>query len=69
MENLIIEAKKGNEEAFTQLFLILKEELYRIAKVKLNNDYDINDAIQETMINAYKNIKKSRKAKNVRRNK
>lgn len=58
MENLIIEAKKGNEEAFTQLFLILKEELYRIAKVKLNNDYDINDAIQETMINAYKNIKK-----------
>lgn len=58
MENLIIEAKKGNEDAFTQLFLILKEELYRIAKVKLNNDYDINDAIQETMINAYKNIKK-----------
>lgn len=58
MENLINEAKKGNEAAFTQLFLMLKEELYRIAKVRLNNDYDINDAIQETMINAYKNIKK-----------
>lgn len=40
MENLIIEAKKGNEDAFTQLFLILKEELYRIAKVRLNNAYE-----------------------------
>lgn len=58
MENLIIEAKNGNEDAFTKLFLMLKEELYRIAKVRLNNDYDINDAIQETMINAYKNLRK-----------
>lgn len=40
MENLIIEAKNGNEDAFTKLFLMLKEELYRIAKVRLNNAYE-----------------------------
>ena len=45
MENLINEAKKGNEDAFTKLFIMLKNELYRIAKIRLNNDYDINDAI------------------------
>lgn len=58
MENLIIEAQNGSEEAFTELFLNLKDDLYRISKVRLNNDYDINDAIQETMIKAYRNIKK-----------
>lgn len=58
MEELISEAKQGNKEAFTQLMLELKNELYKIARIRLSNNEDIEDAIQETMIEAFKNIHK-----------
>lgn len=58
MEELILEAKKGNIEAFTLAILNIKNDLYKIAKVKTSNEEDIQDIIQETMLNAYKNIKK-----------
>lgn len=58
MDELIYRSKKGDEKAFTELILIIKSDLYRIAKTRLNNDYDINDAIQETIIKSYKHIKK-----------
>lgn len=57
-EELIIQAKNGNKEAFTVLMQSFQKDLYRIAKTRLKSDYDIADAIQETMINAYKHIKK-----------
>lgn len=58
MEDLIQKSKNGNTYAFTELILNIKNDLYRIGKSRLNDDNDINDAIQETMIRAYKNIKK-----------
>lgn len=58
MEELVQKAKNGNTYAFTELILNIKNDLYRIAKTRLNDDNDINDAIQETMLNAYKNITK-----------
>lgn len=58
MKELIIRSKNGDEEAFTELILSIKSDLYRIAKTRLSDDNDINDAIQETMINAYKHLKK-----------
>lgn len=58
MEELVVKAKKGDKEAFTQIVLILKEDLYKIAKTRITNEADIEDAIQETMIEAYKSIKK-----------
>ena len=58
MEELIIQSKQGNQEAFTQLILSIKLDLYKIAKTRLSSDYDIRDAIQETMIIAYTNLKK-----------
>lgn len=58
MEELIIRSKNGDEKAFTKLILSIKNDLYRIGKIRLNDDNDINDAIQETMINAYKHLKK-----------
>lgn len=58
MEELIIRSKNRDEKAFTELILSIKNDLYRIGKTRLNDDNDINDAIQETMINAYKNLKK-----------
>ncbi|MCI8470463.1 MAG: sigma-70 family RNA polymerase sigma factor [Clostridia bacterium] len=58
MEELIIRSKNGDERAFTELILSMKNDLYRIGRTRLNDDNDISDAIQETMINAYKNLKK-----------
>ena len=58
MNDLIESAKKGDKEAFTSLIQTIQYDLYRIAQTRLNDDYDINDAIQNAMINAYKHIKK-----------
>lgn len=38
--------------------MLFKEELYKIAKARLKIDEDVFDAIQETMIVTFKNIKK-----------
>lgn len=40
--------------------LLLKSDLYKIAKARLKNDEDIYDVIQETMIEAFNSIKKLR---------
>ena len=58
MIELIDKAKDGNEEAFTELMLSIKDDLYKIAKIRIYNDDDINDAIQETMIKVYKSLNK-----------
>lgn len=58
MEELVIKAKEGNEAAFTELMLQIKDELYKIAKIRLKNDDDVFDIIQETMLLAYKSLKK-----------
>ena len=42
MEELIIEAKNGNKESFTNLMLDLKVELYKIARIRLSNNEDID---------------------------
>lgn len=38
--------------------LLLKTDLYKIAKIRLQNDEDVYDVIQETMLIAFKSIKK-----------
>ena len=58
MDILIKRAKQGDKDAFTKLILNIQEDLYKIAKMRLKNEDDINDVIQETMISAYKNIRK-----------
>lgn len=61
MDELVKKAQQGNEEAFTELILLLKADLYKIAKTRINNNEDIYDAIQETMIIAFRSIKKLKK--------
>lgn len=61
MEELIKKAKDGDKEAFTTLMLSLEKELYKIAKTRLKNDDDVYDAIQETIIEAFKSIKRLKK--------
>lgn len=53
MEELIEKAKEGDKDAFTTLLVNNKAKLYQIARAKLQNEDDIEDAIQETMILAY----------------
>ena len=60
MEELIEKARKKDEEAFDELILSVQKEMYLIAKTKLQNEDDIADAIQETIISCYKNLPKLR---------
>ena len=63
MEELIEQAKNGDNDAFNNLIMLYKRELYLIAKSKLNNDDDIADCIQETILKSYKNIKQLKNSK------
>lgn len=63
MEELLSKAILGDKEAFTNIILEYEQELYKIARMRLNNDYDICEAVQSTMILAYKHIKKVKNAK------
>lgn len=58
MEDLINRAQKGNKEAFTQLIISVEQDLYRIARMRFSCEDDIEDAVQETIIQTYKSIKK-----------
>lgn len=49
-------AKAGNKEAFATLINCHRLTLYKVAKGILESDYDVTDAIQETIILAYTNI-------------
>lgn len=61
MEELIKQAQKGDKEAFTQLIYEIRQDLYKIARCRLSCEDDIEDAVQETMIETFKNIKKLKK--------
>lgn len=56
MEILIKKAMKGDAEAFVQLMEEHQMAMYKTAKAILSNEEDIGDAIQETILAAYKNI-------------
>ena len=58
MNQLVYKAKKGDKQAFTDLILSIEDELYKIARVRLNNNEDIFDAVQETMLSAFKSLNK-----------
>lgn len=58
MEELIKKSKKGDKNAFTELIISIENDLYKIAKMRLECDDDINEAVQETIIQAFKSISK-----------
>ena len=53
MEELVEKAKNNNSDAFTHLILNIERDLYCIAKSRINDENDIEDIIQETMIIAF----------------
>lgn len=58
MNNLVILAKQGDKEAFVHLIQENKISLYRVAKGILQNEADVEDVIQITILKAYENIRK-----------
>ena len=60
---LVEKAKNGDAEAFNELIENNKIKMYKKEKSILNNEDDICDAIQETLISAYKNIDKLKENK------
>lgn len=67
MEELIQKAQRGDTESFTKIIIEIENDLYKIAKTRLSNEDDIEDAIQETMIETYKSIKKLREPKKLKK--
>lgn len=58
MEEVIKRAILGNEKAFEKLMLHYLQDIYSYLKVKVNNEADIKDLIQDIMLAVYKGIKK-----------
>lgn len=58
---LVTHAQKGDMEAFSNLIIRFQQDLYRIGSIRLKSVDDIDDAIQMTIEQALKNIKKLRK--------
>ena len=60
MEELVMRAKHGDEQAFIEIIISMENDLYKIARMRLRNDEDIEEAVQETCIEVFRNIKKLR---------
>ena len=60
MNDLIKKVQAGDEFAFKKLTATIENDLYKVAKTRLNNDEDIKDAMQNTMIIIYEKSKKIR---------
>ncbi|MCI8616763.1 MAG: sigma-70 family RNA polymerase sigma factor [Clostridia bacterium] len=58
MEELVEKAKNDDEKAFDEIIIRTKKEMYLIAKARLNNEEDIADVIQETILSCYKNLRR-----------
>ena len=63
MEELVEQAKNNKEDAFFKLISLNQSDLYYIARARLKDEDDINDAIQQAVLLAYQNIKKLKEPK------
>lgn len=63
MDALVTAAKNGDKEAFVKLIQINKQSLYKAAWVYLQNEQDIADALQNTILSCYENIQRLREVK------
>ncbi len=56
MKNLIKSAKKGNTEAFGELYSLYGRDLYRFALYTLHDTFDAEDAVQNAALAAFRKI-------------
>lgn len=57
MEHLIKKAQKGDKGAFVQAITSYLPMMYKVARTRLSSEEDIGDAIQESILSAFKNLK------------
>lgn len=63
IDKLVEKASKKDEIAFTTLIHMIEQEMYKIAKIKLKKDDDIYEAMQNSIILIYKNLRKLKNKK------
>lgn len=51
-------ARKGDADAFAELYAMVYKDLYRIALCSLRNPQDAADAVSDTVLDAFASIKK-----------
>ncbi len=51
---LVVELKKGNQDAFQHLAVRYSERMYRTAYAMLNNHHDAEEVVQEALMRAYR---------------
>ena len=51
-------AQAGDAAAFAELYSLVYKDLYRIALLNLNNQYDASDVVSDTVLEAYSSIGK-----------
>ncbi len=56
INSLVLKAKNGDCNAFSALYAMYKEELYRFAVYLSGNPEDGEDAVQEAVFSAWRNI-------------
>lgn len=53
-------SQSGDTQAFAELYSLVYKDLYRLALMDLGNEHDASDVVSDTVLEAYKNIKKLR---------
>ena len=61
-KEIVVRAKEGDRDAFSELYGMYKDKLYRYAFYRLGNEDDAQDAVSDCVVSAYRQIDKLKKA-------
>ncbi len=61
MDHLILEAKRGNPDAFSALMQLQMQNMYKAARAILNSDEDAADAIADTILLCWEKLDQLKK--------
>lgn len=64
IEDLVVKAKNGDKDAYSELIVSIQSDLYRVARARLKCEADAQDVVQDTIIKAYLNLGKLKHNKN-----
>lgn len=54
----VLKARKGDSDAFAELYSLVYKDLYYIALSNLKNSHDASDVVSDTVLDAFTSIKK-----------
>ena len=61
-ESLVQQAKSGDTGAFSKLYEVIYQDLYRFALYTLKNPHDAEDVVSDTVMDVWKEIRSLRRA-------